>query len=456
MEFFLFIFIALVFLSILISVFAVKIYQELERAKRNLHKYKHLISQEEYQKELTLDIESKRRQISQFKDEENQLNESVELLSKKLTELKDEEFVESFGFYQPKYDFISSGSYESLLKKNRDKQRKMIKAKTAAICHSSWSVSGSEKAGERMTENFRKLVLNVFNNECDTLISRLKCSSNVNSVETKIEKHFNKLNKLCKIIHCEITEEYLELKRKQLHLQYQREIERYEDLEREKAIKAEAKDRKKLEKIMRQAEEAEERENSFQQELENTLKEQKMSYGVEKEKLELQIQRLRQDIENAKNEKDKANAQAALTKAGYIYVVSNIGSLGRNIYRIWMTKSSEPDKTIDAMSRTVPFPFDVHLKFFSEEASDTMSQLKEVFSGKRVNKANERRDFFNASLDEILQSVKDIKEDTGIIKSIYVEKTPSAYEYRRTQAIERGNDQQPQRHNTETVSNETA
>lgn len=455
MELFLFIFIALIFLSVLVSFFAMKTHQELKTAKRNLHKYKHLISQEEYQKELTLDVESKRRQMSQLKNEERQLKESVENLSRKLTELKEDDFVESFGFYQPKYDFISSGSYESLLKKNREEQKKMIKAKTAAVCHSSWSVSGSKRDGERMTENFRKLVLNVFNNECDTLISRLKCGSNVDSVETKIEKHFNKLNKLCKIIHCEITEQYLELKRRQLHLQYQREVERYEDSEREKALRAEAKDRRKLEKIMRQAEEAEERENNFQQELENTLKEQEMSYGVEKEKLELQIQRLRQDIESAKNEKDKANAQAALTKAGYIYVVSNIGSLGRNIYRIWMTKSGEPDKTIDAMSRTVPFPFDVHLKFFSEEASDTMSQLKEAFSGKRVNKANDRRDFFNASLDEILKSVKDIKEDTGTIKSIYIEKTPSAYEYRRTQAIERNDGQHSQNYN-EMNSEETA
>ena len=296
-----------------------------------------------------------------------------------------------------------------------------------------------------MANNFLKLVLTIFNNECDTLVSKMKYSSNVDSVEAKARKHFDRLNKNSEIINCEITEQYLKLKLKELHLQYQREVERYEESEREKAIREEVRDSKKIAKLEKQSEEAEERENRFQQELENALKEQKLSYGVEKEKLEIQVQCLRQEVEKAREEKEEANAQAAMTKAGYIYVVSNIGSLGRNVYRIWMTKSNEPDKSIDIMSRAVPFPFDVHLKFISEEATDTMARLQSTFSDKRINKVNERRGFFNASLEEILQAVKNIREETGVIKSLQFEdQAPSAYEYRRTQAMERSNqDSQP-------------
>ena len=449
-------FVLLALLSLLLSFFTVKIYRELEIAKRSLYRYKHLSSQENYQNELATDIEFKKRQKSQLKSESEQLSASIDSLSKRLAELKEEDYLESFGFYQPKYDFISAGSYESLLKDNRDRQRKMIKEKTAAVCHTSWSLGGSEKAGKKMATNFLKLVLTIFNNECDAFISKIKHSSNVDSVEAKMRNRFDRLNKNSVVINCEITVQYLKLKVKQLHLQYQREVERYEESEREKAIREEMRDRKKLAKIEKQAEEAEERENRFQQELENALKEQELSYGVEKQKLEVQVQRLRQEVEKARDEKEEANAQAAMEKAGYIYIVSNIGSLGRNTYRIWMTRSSEPDKSIDIMSRAVPFPFDVHLKFMSEEATDTMARLQSTFSDKRVNKINERRNFFNVSLEEILQAVKDIREETGVIKGLqFKNQTPSAYEYRRTQAIERNNrDSQPSRDSKDT--NKTA
>lgn len=423
-------------LSVLIGIYAFKTHRRLESAQRDLYRYKHLTSQEKYQDKLSLEIKSKESQRLYLAGEEARLKTSIELLSKKLSELKEEEFVESYGFYQPKYDFIASGSYESLLKKNREKQKEMVKRKTAAVCHSEWSVGNSKKEGERMVKNFLKLVLTIFNNECDASISRLKYSSNVESAEAKIRKLFERLNRNSRVIHCEITDNYLELKIKQLHLQYQIETEKYENSEREKAIKAEAKERKKIDELMKKAEEAEEQEKRFQQELENKLKEKELGYGVERGKLEIQIQQLKQKIEEAKNVKEKANEEAALTKAGHIYVVSNLGSLGRNMYRIWMTKSGDPDKTIDIMSRAVPFPFDVHLKFISEEATDTMSRLRTAFSDRNVNKVNEQRGFFNVSLDEIIQVVTGIKEDTGAIKSIHVDRAPSAYEYRRTQAIE--------------------
>jgi hypothetical protein len=441
MQSFLFIFIMLLLLALAAGFLAAKTHQKLEKAEQSLHRYKRLSSQEDYQKALHFDIESKKREILQLKDEEEKLTISIDNLRGSFNELKEEKHIESFGFYQSKYDFISAGSYSSLLKNNKDEQRKMIKENTAAICHSSWSVGGSEKEGEKMVNNFRKLVLTIFNSECDILMSRVKYSTDINSSESKLEKLFDKLNKISKVIHCEISGRYFSLKKKELYLQYQIECEKQEGIEREKVLREEIKERKKLDKLMKEAEEAEDRENRFQQELENALKEQELSYGAEKERLEVQVQQLRQKVEQARSEKDKANAQAAMTKAGYIYVISNVGSFGRDVYRICMTKKSgDPDDYVNVMSPIVPFPFDIHLKFLSEEALDTLARLQSAFSGKRVNKArNERRGFFKVSLEEILQVVEEIKKETGVIKSVHFEQAPSAYEYRRTQAIERSN-----------------
>ncbi|MEO1419121.1 MAG: DUF4041 domain-containing protein [Bacteroidota bacterium] len=436
MELFILAFLATVCISFALCFYLIRAYKALDVARKKLHRYSRLSSQEEYQRSLDADINNKNAAISYLKAEEIKLNNSIDSLSRELSEIEEEVYLESFGFYQPKYDFISVGSYEDLLKKNKEKQKALIRKKEAVICPASWSVEGSKRDGKKMVDSFRKLILNIFNGECDSRISRMKHSSNVNSIEDKIVKCFHKLNKSAEVIRCEITQEYLDLKIKQLYLQHEREIEKYEASEREKSIREEKRERKRAEKFEKESEEAQERKQKFEQQLQVALTEQKLVHGVEKKKLEQTIQKLRTDIEKAEKEKAEADSKVAMTKAGYVYVVSNIGSLGKKMFRIFVTRSSDPDKVIDAMSRMVPFPFDVHMKFVSEEASDTISRLQAFFSERRVNKANERRDFYYASLDEIERAVREIKEETGAIRSFHIDRTSSAYEYRRTRSIE--------------------
>ncbi|WP_256423080.1 GIY-YIG nuclease family protein [Tolypothrix sp. PCC 7910] len=126
-------------------------------------------------------------------------------------------------------------------------------------------------------------------------------------------------------------------------------------------------------------------------------------------------------------------------KSGYVYVVSNIGSLGRDVYRICMT--SRGDEYIKEMNPNVPFQFDIHFKIYSEDASDTLQQLHQLFDDKRVNIVNSRRDFFKVSMDEIEQAVKAIKKKTGLLRIDEFEQAPQAYEYRQTLAIRKKNQQ---------------
>ncbi len=408
--------------------------------RRIVSKYENLCSQDKLEEYLRSDIQAKKEELSRINNTTDKLLLKISDLQKKVNELGEEDYIQSFGLYQPKYDFINAGSYKDQLKQVKAKQRKMVKDNEAVMCDTSWTIQGSEKEGQRMVQNFQRLLLTIFNAECDSFVSKLKYNSNVEAVEAKMTKVFDKLNKSAKVIHCEINKKYLGLKFQELSLQYQVECEIQEEREREKAIREEAKERRKLEGYMKAAEEAEEREYRFRQELEVALKEQELSYGVEKEKLEIQIHGLRQKLEKAMTDKDNANEQVALEKAGNLYVISNIGSFGRDNYRICMTKKSgDPDDYVGSMGASTPFPFDIHLKFISENALETLSQLHQVFSDRRVNKArSERKGFFQVSLDEIIAEVERIKRDTGNIKSIQlISKTPQAYDYRRTLAIER-------------------
>ncbi len=156
---------------------------------------------------------------------------------------------------------------------------------------------------------------------------------------------------------------------------------------------------------------------------------------------------MEQQVAEDRNDKDNAISESRRLKSGYIYIISNIGSLGRDIYRICITSRSQEDDYIRRMNPTVPFEFDVHFKIFSEDALDTLQRLHQRFNDKRVNVVNSRRDFFKVSMDEIEQVVKEIKKKTGVLRIDVFEQAPQAYEYRQTLAV-RKKYQQPNANNT--------
>ncbi len=109
-------------------------------------------------------------------------------------------------------------------------------------------------------------------------------------------------------------------------------------------------------------------------------------------------------------------------KAGYVYIISNIGSFGDDVYKIGMTRRLEPMERINELGNaSVPFPFDVHGLIFSDDAVDLEHELHMLFNRCRVNKVNLRKEFFRINLDEIEKAV--------------VERFPSA-EFRRTPLAE--------------------
>ncbi len=407
------------------------------------HRLGGLLSQEELEESLEASISQRQKELNELTHRKEQLNREVARLQKQVNELEEEEDVQSFGFYQPRYEFLDAGSFAAQIKKVKAEQRRMIRDREAAVCNETWIVESSKKQGRLMAQNFLKLMLNKFNTECSDLISKVK-PSNVEQTEKKIKKSVAELNKAGEVFKCEITKKYLSLKLQELQLQYQAECERLDERAREQAIREEDQERRRAERLMKAAEEAEERENTFRQHLEIAqikLREEKLVLGMEREKLELQIQQLQRKLAEATSDKEKANSQAAMTKAGYIYIISNVGSFGRDVYRICMTKKSgNPDEYISSMSPVVPFPFDIHFRFLSEDSLDTLNRLQQRFSSRRINKANERRGFFKVSLDEIAQAVEEIRKE-GVLKNIHFERTPQAYEYRRTIAAERKDNQ---------------
>ena len=412
--------------------------REQEQLQKALRRYESLTSREEAERQLDSNISLKRSELAELEREREFLNTQIRELQQKSRELDAKIYLQSIDYYEPKYDFISSEDYMLRLRDIKLQQEKMRKNNQAFYCRTEWKVGDSRREGKKMTNDLLDLIELAFENECKYANKEVKFN-NVDSLKNKVENTFRKINKLSKKTDCEISREYLNLKLIELDLKYEQEDKKHEEIEREKEFKKQTKAREAIERAKEKAEEAEQREKLHQQELDRVRQEIEQVAQVEVEKrkqLELQIQKLERQIAEDRSDRENANR----VKWGYIYIISNMGSLrGRDVYRICMTNRSQPDEYIRDMNPAVPFRFDVHFKIFSEDAFDTLEKLHNRFNNKRVNEVNSRRDFFKVSLDEIEQAVREIARETGVLRIDEFERAPQAYEYRQTLAIRKKN-----------------
>ena len=149
-------------------------------------------------------------------------------------------------------------------------------------------------------------------------------------------------------------------------------------------------------------------------------------------KLEAQIIELEQKLKEVEEQNQRAMSMAQQTKSGHIYIISNTGSFGENVYKIGMTRRLEPfDRIKELGNASVPFPFDVHAMIWTNDAPKLETQLHNVFALEQVNKVNYRKEFFRVSV----QKVRELVENAGIDAKWTM--TAEATQYYETLAIEK-------------------
>ena len=135
-------------------------------------------------------------------------------------------------------------------------------------------------------------------------------------------------------------------------------------------------------------------------------------------------------MENRLSDIDKAltdiDYRQANMKAGYVYIISNIGAFGENVYKIGMTRRLDPQDRVDELGdASVPFNFDVHAMIFSDDAPALEAALHRAFENRKLNMVNQRREFFNVTLDEIKEVIKE-----NFDKTVEFIDVPDAEQYR--------------------------
>ncbi|WP_051313758.1 DUF4041 domain-containing protein [Sporocytophaga myxococcoides] len=438
-----------------------KEFEEIRFLKQQLEKYKPIIDVEKeaetIKQKLQSEISAKNNEILTVETEYENLKANYRTALSIYTNLRKEigvyenklDLVE-FGIYEPVYDFEKSDDYRAEQNNIIEKQKQLIANETAAVCRTSWSVEGSEAKGRAITKKVLKLMLRAFNGECDALIAKVKWN-NVNQMKERINKSFEAINKLGDNYTASIQRPYLELKIQELILEHEYQLKRQKEKETLRLAQEELRDEERARREFEQAQkQAEKDEANYQKALEKARKEVAELTGEKQQKLLMKIELLENELKEAHERKERALSMAQQTKRGHVYIISNIGSFGENVFKIGMTRRLEPtDRVKELGDASVPFQFDIHSMIFSDEAPTLENELHKAFSDRKVNMINSKREFFNVSIEEIEAKIKELGIDAEFIR------LPEAMEYRETMAIlNRMKNQEPQESLDELVAKE--
>lgn len=219
--------------------------------------------------------------------------------------------------------------------------------------------------------------------------------------------------------------EYLFINAVKIEYNYyvKKEQSRQEQLAIREQMRQEAHERKALEAERKKVEKEESKYNTEIEKLQNQLQ---SASSSELEQLNARILQLQAQLSEVVLKKEEIS-NLANGKAGNVYVISNLGSFGENVFKIGMTRRLNPQDRVDELGNaSVPFKFDVHSFIFSDDAVGLESKLHEILNQKRVNKVNMRKEFFNVTIDELEELVTEIEPTAEF------NRTMAAEEYRQS------------------------
>ena len=380
---------------------------------------------EQYDKYMD-EISKQKSLILAYNDEINELNSNIKDLKKDIITFSDEILVQDFGLYEPRYSFINADAYKAELTNIRNKQKAMIKDGSAVSGSIDWQVNGSAAQGRKMIKDMQKLLLRAFNSECDEIINKVKYNNYDTSVK-KMERSFNAIAKLGITMSISITSNYYDLKIQELQLALEYQIQKQREKEEKAELRAQQREEARLQKeIKEQRKNIDKERKHYEQALSNINKQISSSSDENIEELNKKKEEIIQSLSDIDTKIKDIDYREANQKAGYVYIISNIGSFGEGIYKIGMTRRLNPQERVDELGdASVPFKFDVHAMIFSEDAPALEAKLHRAFEDRKLNLVNQRREFFKVSLKEIKEVVKN-----NFDKTVEFIEVPDADQYR--------------------------
>lgn len=320
-----------------------------------------------------------------------------------------------YGFYDtPDYLYETSERFAIEIKAVRDKQKELIKDDDVIVQTGKNNFNINLSFIEKILQAQKKLLIRTFNIECDFLIEKVN-PANFERTLNRITSLASELEKLSADLRYGFNQAYIELKLEECKLQFQFQLKKKEEQEEQRLIKEQMREEEKARREYEaQMAQAEKEEKLYQNLLERARTELEKTSNEERQQALLKIQTLEQELAEAKAKSERAKSMAEQTRRGHIYIISNIGSFGENIYKIGMTRRLDPmDRIKELGDASVPFSFDVHAMIYSEDAPRLENELHKTFHNNRVNAINLKKEFFHVSLEKIKEETERLTNNTA-------------------------------------------
>lgn len=391
-------------------------------------------------KKLDEKLQKKKEKLKLVQEEINKANEELAIsatikektellndLESKITELNEDIHLQEYGFFEKKYKFSDSVQYKEALNELRKSEKELVKKGLAGIILEPMLLNNSKAQGRAMQKQLAKSIIRAFNGECDSYLVKIT-PSNLEAKQRSLDRSFNQLNKMYSRNNVAISSEYYSLKNQELELASEYELVKQEEKE-----------------ILREQREAEREEKKLQ----NEIKEKRKQIKKDRKHYQKMIEKINSLLNNSEDDDDNEEYLQQLNlyqeklaeldeieeeidyrevhaTAGYVYVISNIGAFGEGVYKIGVTRRLDPTERIRELGNaSVPFKFDTHAMVFSEEAFELEKKLHKRFDSYRVNKVNNRKEYFKVPFEEIKKALLENKDLT-----IEINEYPEAFEYR--------------------------
>ena len=399
-----------------------------KRLENQIEKYEDRIQEQKNELDSKIRVkEEKEKEVDTIEENIRNLKNETKLIEDVYRDCKDygPEIPEAYGLYDRVLLLENSIVYKKRIDEIREKEKTLIREKRAIVTEIEWKVNDSKREGNKLVNRVSKIAMRAFNGECDAIIESVKSYSKIESKNNKLVLIFKTINELIDVLHLRITQDYLMLKIQELELvcEYENALQKEKDeLKRQRENERDEEIAHK--EYLREIKRIEKEETHFSNEIAEMVERMKGISELEKSKYLEKIELLERKISELNGQKEDYKNRFE-NKAGYVYIISNIGSFGENVFKIGTTRRIDPYERINELSNaSVPFRFDSHAVMFCENCYEVEHELHKVFEKNRVNRVNLWKEYFRVDFDILCQEI--IKRDSTV--KIY--RNPEAFEYR--------------------------
>lgn len=360
----------------------------------------------------------------------NQLEESIKAMKNVIEGYGDRYLKPTYSLLDELADAYGFDEAGQQLKQARERSKLMVEHGRAATC---------DYVERQRKETAIRFVVDAFNGKVDSILSRTKVD-NFGTLEQQIKDACALVNNNGSAFRdARIAPEYLDARLAELKwltaVNALREQEKEEQRRIREQIREEEKARREIERALKEAAKEEE---TLHKAMEKARAQVAKATEEQRAEMEAKLAELEVKLQEAEARNQRALSMAQQTKAGHVYVISNVGSFGEDVYKVGMTRRLEPlDRVKELGDASVPFAFDVHAMIWCDDAPALEHTLHKRFVQAQVNKVNPRKEFFRLPLQELRQVVEEHDIDASWTM------TAKAAEYRESLAIEKGLKENP-------------